>query len=302
MKKILIFFIILLLPSVIAIFAMSRYLPQDFKFLTDMLKEKIVTIYPWLNRYLHVINKVPIKEKELPPVKEKPIVPNLHHFTNAEVYGPICGKDIKEKFSNLFMGCDFCPKYLNSEVHDKNFEYFSETRGKFFKKDEEEAAIFMKGCSNNDRNGMAITIRKGYGGWQRQSVLQGVVFDQAPLEYQDSNGFFIFISRRTTVNNDFVRQELIRVQIKEKELSQRVLFSVDMVRGEKCDKVLQASFEYPVKKNDRMFQTNLEIIGCRETKLTGAYKVTFNLKDDDFIPSKETSLLMTKIEKYGESK
>ena len=302
MKKLLIFLFILFLPSIIAVFALYRFLPQDYKYLTDMLKEKIVTIYPWMNNYLHVVKKLPVKKEEPPPIKEKPIVPNLHHFTNAEIYAPICGKDITEKFSELFIGCNFCPKYLNTESNNNKFGYFSETRGKIFKKEEEEAVVFMKGCTNNDRNGVAVIIRKGYGGWQRNSVFQGLVFDQVPLEFQDSNGFFIFIARRTTLSNKYVTQELIRVQIKEKEIIQRVLFSVDMIRGEKCDRALQASFENPVKKNDKMFQTNIEIIGCHENKITGSYKLTFNLLDDDFIPNKETSSLMTKIEKYGELK
>ena len=51
-----------------------------------------------------------------------------------------------------------------------------------------------------------------------------------------------------------------------------------------------------------MFQTNLDIIGCKETKLAGDYNVIFYLNDDDFIPNKKTSTLMTKIEKNGESK
>lgn len=300
MKKFFLFFIILLLPSIAAIFVLSHYFPQDTKFFTDVVKEKLVKIYPWLNKYLHVVNKEVVKKEGPPPVKEKPIISNLHHFTNAEIYAPICGKDITEKFSELFVGCNYCPKYLNSESREKNFEYFSETRGKFLKKDEEESLIFMKGCSNKDKNGMAIILRKGYGGWQRQSVFQGVTFDRPPLEYQDSDDFFIFIARKTTINNNYIRQELVRVRIKDKELDQRILFSVDMVRGKKCDKELQASFENPVKKNDESFKTYLEIVGCHKTKLAGSYKIIFNLKDGDFFPDKKTASLMTKIEKHGE--
>jgi hypothetical protein len=300
MKKFLLFLFILLLPSIIAIFIIFRYFPQDFKIITDILKEKIVSIYPWLNKYLHVNQTVPAKIEAPPPLKEKPIVLNLNHFTNAEIYSPVCGKDVLEKFNELFLGCNFCPKYLNIESNDKKFEYFSETRGKIIRKDEEEAVVFMKGCSNNDNNGLAIILRKGYGGWQRQSYLQGVIFDHVPLEFQDNNGYFIFIARRTTLNNNNVRQELISTQIKEKELRQRVLFSVDMSRGQKCDKALQASIENPVKKNNKIFQTNLEIIGCKKTNLSGSYKVIFYLEDNDFIPNKETSSLLTKIEKYGE--
>ena len=301
MKKILLFLIILILPSIITAFVLYRLYPKDFLFLWNTSKEKMVIKYPWLNKYLQVM-RPPVKKEEPPPKKEKPIVVNLIHFTNAEVYAPICGKNIAENFSELFSGCHFCPKYLNSESNDKRFEYFSETRGKIFKSNEDEAIVFMKGCSVSNNNGQAIVIRKGYGGWQRQAFFDGVIFDKIPLEFLDSQGFFVFISRRTLITNDYVKQELIQVKFREKELQQRVLFTSTMGRGMNCIRKLQDSYEYPEKKNDKTFQITLEVVGCHETKLQGAFKMVFNLNDDDFKPNKETASIMTKIEKYGEIK
>lgn len=301
MKKLFLFLFILFLPSILAGVALFRFFPDDFKMLTELGKEKLVTNYPSLKKYIHVASMQPIKKIEPPPpVKEKPIVPNLHHFTNAEIYAPICGVDITEKFSELFVGCSFCPKYLSNEAKDNKLKYISEVRGIILKKEEEEALIFVHGCSQKDQNGSAVLIRKGYGGWQRISVYNGIQFDKEPLEFFDDKGSLIFVARRTTIKDKDIKNELISFQIQKNGLKQQNLFSIDMPRGLKCDDILQGALDNPLKISDSMFQSNLELIGCKESKLKGFYKVTFNLKENYFKPNNETSSLITKIEKYGE--
>ncbi|APJ03472.1 hypothetical protein [Silvanigrella aquatica] len=302
MKKFLLFLIILFLPTILALVAMYYFMPKDFKSLTDLGKEKLVSTYPALNRYLDVNKKVVAKKAQPVPTPVKPKkIDNTLHFTNAEVYLPICGKEIKEKFFDNFTGCNFCPKYLSNDSSDNKFEYFSDSRGKVFKKEDEEAVVFMKGCTDNENNGVSLVLRKGYGGWQRKAAFQGVYFDKKPLEYKDSNGFFIFIAKRTSINNINTKQELVQMRLRETNAEQRILFSADMTTQEKCDKDLQSSFGNPLRENDKTFSASLEIIGCEPTALSGSHNLVFKLENDEFIPNKETASLMTKIEKYGES-
>ncbi|MBX9837427.1 MAG: hypothetical protein K2X69_03825, partial [Silvanigrellaceae bacterium] len=104
MKKLILFLFIFTLPSLIAVAALYYLFPKDVKILIDLGKEKIVIYYPFLKKYIHVaeVVKQPIKKEEKSPLKEKEIIPNLHHFTNAEIYAPICGKDVTEKFADFF--------------------------------------------------------------------------------------------------------------------------------------------------------------------------------------------------------
>ncbi|KAB8041113.1 hypothetical protein GCL60_04010 [Silvanigrella paludirubra] len=302
MKKLILFLFILILPSLIAAGALYYFFPKDFKNLIDLGKEKIVVYYPFLKKYIHVaeVVKKPVKKEEEPPLKEKIIIPNLHHFTNAEIYAPICGKEVTEKFADLFTGCEFCPKYLINEMKENQFKYISETRGFILKKEEEEAIIFMNGCYRSDQSGSAILIRKGFGGWQRVSVYNNIQFDKEPLEFFEENGRFIFVARRTILKNDEIKQELFSFQFQKNNMTQQNLFSIHMPRGLKCETALQGAIEIPIKMKDTIFQSNLEIVGCNENKLNGMYLLIFQLKDGVFKPNKETSILMTKIEKYGE--
>lgn len=306
MKKFFILLILLLTPSLIAAVLLYKFFPQDSQQLIDYGKVKIVEKFPTLKKYI----SLPVKKPEKIVAKEKvqenldtPLVVNLQHFTNAEVYAPICGEEVKEKFNTLFMQCNVCPKYLNYTAKEQKFTYFYESRGKILNINDEEAFVIMKGCQDNPSLATVILLRKGYGGWLRVKHYSGIQIDKKPLEFFASNGMLIYVSKKVIVSEKELKQEIYSFQLQKDKIEQKDLFAIVMERSLDCRKSLQGSIDDPAKLNSTTFQSNLEIIGCdKENKLNGFHKVTFKLNDDNvFYPNKDTASLMTKIEKYGEN-
>ncbi|KAB8032211.1 hypothetical protein [Fluviispira multicolorata] len=302
MKKLILFLIILFLPSILAGLVLYRYYPSDSKNLIEILKVKIVKQYPPLEMYIQI---------ERPPIK-KPIsienspkrvtLPNVPIFLNSDIYEAVCGEIPRINLSQTFSGCAYCPKYLAKVTNDNNFRYFSSVRGSFLRKGEEEAVIFMKGCGRSDDNGSVLIVRKGFGGWRREQLFQNILFDSPPLEFKDEDGFFIFVGKRTKSTQVDVHSELISVRINKNGMSEKILFSSVLDTGERCTEMLQISFENPLKKNSKQFDSQIEILSCKKGFLSGSYILHFNLNENDFKPNFETSKLMTRIEKYGELK
>ncbi|BBH52837.1 hypothetical protein [Fluviispira sanaruensis] len=300
MKKLIIFLFLLLLPSIFAGVALYRYYPADSKRLIEMLKVKIVTLYPPLEMYIH-IQKPPIKKPI--PVENSPkriTIPKIPIFINSEIYEAICGEAPKMRLSDNFTGCGFCPKYITKVTNDKAFTFLFSYRGSFLKKGEEEALIFMKGCSREDENGTAIIVRNGYGGWNRQQIFQNILFDSPPLEYKDENGLITYVGKRTKTTSIDIHSELISLRFSKNGIAEKILFSANLDTGERCNELLQIAFEEPIKKNATQFQAQIEILSCKKGFLSGAYKLSFNLEENGFRANAETAKLMTRIEKYGE--
>ncbi|WP_186643671.1 hypothetical protein [Fluviispira vulneris] len=300
MKKIIIFLILLLLPSILAGVALYHYYPADSKRLLEMLKVKIVTLYPSLALYIH-IQKPPVKKQI--PVENSPkriTLPNKPIFINSEIYEAICGEPPKMHLTENFTGCGYCPKYITKVTEDKEFKFLSAYRGSFLKKGEEEALIFMKGCSREDENGSAVIIRNGYGGWSRQQIFQNILFDTPPLEFKDENGLITYVGKRTKTTSLDIHSELISLRISKNGFDEKILFSANLDTGERCKELLQIAFEEPIKKNATQLQAQIEILSCKKGFLSGAYKLSFDLHENGFRANAETAKLMTRIEKYGE--
>lgn len=302
MKKIFLFFVLITLLSAITIYAYYLLYPKNFIEKSTTIKEKIISSNPWLKKYFHDTIK-PAIIKNAPNISDKiEYKNNKIQFTNEEIYSPICGNNSEKIDSKPFISCQTCPSYLNKKHSNESFEYISETRGVLLNKENDEAAIFMKGCSSNEKSGSLIIIRKGYGGWQRISVFEDIIVDAPPLAFEDNNGAIFFIARSTTENNNYIKQDLIHLLFNKNELHQEVLFSVKMQRGETCEQSIQASFGKPIKNNNKEFSVHLEILGCQKKNFAGSFKLIYNLKNNKFIPNKESASLITKIEKYGEMK
>ncbi len=306
MKKFFILLFLLITPSIIAGILLYKFFPQDSQKLIDFGKIKGVEKFPILKKYVSL--PVEKSEKKVAKIKveeniEKPLVVNLQHFTNAEVYAPICGEEVKEKLNALFMQCNYCPKYLNNSEKGQKFSYFYESRGRILNKNDEEAFVIMKGCQESPNLATVILLRKGYGGWSRVKHYSGLQIDKIPLEFFDNTGMLIYVSKKVNVSDKELKQEIYSFKLQKDKIEQKDLFSIAMERSLECQKALQGSIDDPNKINSTTFQSNLEIIGCdKENKLNGFHKITFKLNDDNvFYPNKDTAKLMTKIEKYGES-
>lgn len=305
MKKFLIFLILFFTPSIVAGFLLFKFFPQDSKQLLDLGKTKLVEKAPFTKNYIALpAKKIEKTDKKQIPLEKKEIklVNNLQHFTNAEVFSPICAEEIQEKFNEAFTQCNKCPKYMNYNNNDHNFMYFYETRGKILNKNDEEAFVIMKGCNEDKNMATIILLRNGYGGWQRVKHYSNIQIDKEPLEFFDSHGMLIFVTKKTLLSEKELKQEIYSFKIQSDKIEQKDLFAIGMERTKECHHTLQGSIEDPIKINGKTFQTNLELIGCKKNMLNGLHTVTFLLSEDNiFSPNKETNALMTKIEKYGEN-
>lgn len=309
MKKLFVFLLLLFTPSIIAGFLLYRFFPQDSQQLLEIGKVKLVEQAPILKNYL----SLPAKKLEKKPAeqtnsgesseeKANALAATIPHFTNAEVFSAVCGEEIKERFNENFTACTFCPKYLNYPHKGEQFSYFFESRGKILNVNDEEAFVIMKGCQSESTQDTLVLLRKGFGGWhkvQHYSILQ---MDKPPLEFDTNNGFLIYVAKKTSAFEHEFKQDIYTFQIQKDKIDQKYLFSIGMERNAKCQKTIQGSIDFPIKIDEKTFQVNLEIAGCKPNKLNGFYKLVFELKKDGvFYPNKETALLMTKIERYGEN-
>ncbi|RDB36651.1 MAG: hypothetical protein DCC88_04290 [Spirobacillus cienkowskii] len=303
MKKIFISLFLLIFPSLVGLGVLSYFFSNDFKPYIDKVKIELVKKFPEFARYFPIKKEKNIKNSEIPTAKnipKKEMIPESERFKNFEIFESICGKTPTNKLQDDFLGCDFCPKYLNSEILSKKFEYLFEARGKISKNETDEALVFMKGCSESEDNIKAMLLRKSYGGWQRTNIFQGINFDKNPIQFIDSSGYFIFIVRNTIKNEHSIKHELLEIKFIENQKYEKVLFISEIRRGEKCSQEAQTIIDFPKKTNDKSFEIALEVIGCHKKILDGSYKLSFKLIDNSFEATKNSSSLITKIEKLNE--
>jgi hypothetical protein len=303
MKKLFISLFLLIFPSLVGLGIMYYFFSNDFKPYIDKVKIELVKKFPEFAKYFPSKIDKNIKNSEIPTPKNVPpkeMLPESERFKNFEVFESICAKTPTVKLQDNFLGCDFCPKYLNSEILTKKFEYLFEVRGKISKNETDEALVFMKGCSESEDNIRAMLLRKGYAGWQRNNIFQGINFDKTPIQFIDSSGYFIFILRNTIKNEHLIKHELLEMRFIENQKYEKVLFISEITRGKKCNQEAQTIIDFPKKTNDATFEIALEVIGCRKKILDGSYKLLFKLSDNGFEATKKSSSLMTKIEKLNE--
>jgi hypothetical protein len=318
MKKLALFILV-------SIFALGFFYQKEVKNFGSFLKKEALNSFPFLEKFLGLKNVVKEPHGSFNPQKigvKKNFSQN--HFLNQEVFFALCEKEPQEKLQEPFQGCEACPISLRSRKNfSEEFRYIFETRGNISNQNRaKEAIIFLKGCSQQQENGVAVLLEESYGGWRKTGVFDGILFDVPPLEFlvdekletQDNTiPFVVFVGKVTLKQGDLLKTELKSMHFKNKKWQQDLLWTAQRDLRQKCDRAFQSSLENPMKKQGNSLEIRLEVIPCENEKfrkksnsflnLGGSHNLRFDWSpvEEAFQPTLKTTKFLTQMEKALES-
>jgi hypothetical protein len=314
--KIMIFFILLFIPSIIGLFAIKKLFPADVQKLEEISFNYLAKKFPILEYYKQQ-NKNNIIEKNAqpPPKSLEKIDRPLNYLTNKEVYKAICEEDNKNiKPDDEFIGCNKCPKYLQKNNPDF-FRVVSSHLGAITKKDENEAIYFMNGCSNDGN--ISIILKNGYAGWTKFIEFKNIGFDNPPLAFHDDEKVLLFVGKKKIAKETYDKQIIYSLNFRNKKPNSNDIFNYNSSHHLTCNYQFLAESEDPIKVSNSEFSIILDVLGwefdsdnteCKGFHLkkntnlnAGTYTLNFKINNDKIKSDSNSQKIITELEKAQEN-
>lgn len=310
--KVLLFFIILLLPVGLGIFGIKKFFPNDFNLAQEKVLDYVILKYPVLGHFFPK-TMAALQKKQAPAEKppEKIEAP-VEYFTNQDIYKAVCEDDKIPKPTEQFIGCNQCPKSLSP----KNEDYFSMVgygKGPILKNQEEEGVLFMHGCS--EEGDTAIVVRKGFGGWNQVAKFPNVTFSDPPLVFQEQSGYLIFVGKNKVLGDIEDKELLYSLSFKGGKPTTKTLLTLQFPTSLRCQDIFSSSMEAPIKVSDKEFSITLDVLGwqantntdckinTRKSHVTlepGNHNLIFTLNQETFVADSQSQRVLTQLEKVHE--
>ena len=311
LKTILVLFI-LVIPLALGVFGIKKLFPKDFDDIENKAKLTVVKKVPFLANFLVVKKDTEPKKQPIIEKKPVPIEEVIDYYTNQDVYNAICTDQEMANPNDKFIGCNHCPKYLESHSSDY-FSLSSYVSGAVVKKDESEAVFFMHGCTESGN--VAIVLRKSYGGWNIVNQFKNISLTEPPLVFKDAQDFLLLVGKRKVSGDDVEKETLFSLTFKKNKLHSKDIFSLHSTSSLKCSYQFLAGMEAPYLIAEHKFSIKLDVMGWQETVHSdckfpsrnlhvhlkpGAYTLNFTQKDDVVVGDKATQKILTELEKAQE--
>jgi hypothetical protein len=306
-----------LTPLLITCLSLFFFFPNDFHATQKKITHFLGSRYPFLLKVPYISNffekdPSPVakpKQEKYEGLKEEK-TPAAIEFSNEDVFEAICDTDDYEDDLEAFHECGSCPAYLAVEELQGNLEANYFKKDFFVKNDLDEGIFFMSGCySNTNQSDYAILLRKGYGGWTRVQSYRIPQISATPLLFHNKNGKGFFVIKKRNVDSFIINESIAVLSFDENDFHDKNLVSSSFYQNVDCRNIFQSSLDSPFKTDEHHFSAVLEVLGgmegCALEKQrfplkAMQYYLEFKQQDENFLPDKKTSDIITSLERSQE--
>ena len=252
-------------------------------------------------------NEIKVEQVVVHNVEEKKLL-------SADVYYAICGKENRNPEQTEFISCQTCPSYLSSQRKPFEFLYFFQ--GHFTNPDKDQILVFMKGCEQDEfSHGIVIMLERVYTSWERLSFYENISFTQKPLVFNTPNNTSLLVGqkRRDDKSAETKIESLVSLQFHNKDVVETSILEVHDYYGLSCYDYIEGRFDPPQEYYEgtilvgtsvvlEILNSNIPAPGkCPKSThyelISGRYTLKFGLHNSEFIPTKETSSILTGLER-----
>ncbi|MBX9702731.1 MAG: hypothetical protein K2X39_01130 [Silvanigrellaceae bacterium] len=188
-------------------------------------------------------------------------------FTNHDLFEAICEQELKSLPQNdTFQECQTCPKYTQAMNENSIFQFNYGKRGFYTNKNEEQALVFMSGCSQQvDQDGFVLLLKKGFGGWQKKNVFpMRKITHFPPLLFKDQDNRISFIAKKKfnqSPQADLIEynEAIVYLNFLNNTMNEQTVLVAKTITGNSCEDTLSSALGEAKKDSETQFKINIEI-------------------------------------------